>query len=461
MPLDENKLRYDHHKRKSKRRKGVKKNKTGKNRGKIQVGGGQGDGTELSIECPFCTLFTTDKYNELKDTITTSFETIEEIRDLYKDGKVKQGRFKSIIVEKEKINGKAPDAGWIAGSNCKNSEKKCVADKNFFGGKAQLWGCGLTWGCTKIKNSKTNPETGVSALYNWVVRRRGESAAMVDLENLILSFKKKNEMLFTGGGGGGGPAAPISTAAQISTAAGKKPVSTISTTGAAASTSAATPAAATPAATGESVPTQEELDAKQGEIETLKATAEQKKTEHDVLEATAIQKQADHDATIEGLKAEHETEKQKIKDQHQIVLDNTIDSQNRDHSQEIDKIKKENMREITNLKSEHTKCEKEAKTFIKIGNNINFKIFDDDDDFNEGAFKVLENLKTKIDNAIAYAKSAKSSRGGQSPKSVVKSEMSEEVGGTEAGVSSLLDTGPEPQEAEPAAAESATQPEAT
>ena len=42
--------RYDHHKRKSKRRKGAKKNKTGKKRSRIQVGGG-------TSPCKVCATF--------------------------------------------------------------------------------------------------------------------------------------------------------------------------------------------------------------------------------------------------------------------------------------------------------------------------------------------------------------------------------------------------------------------
>ena len=427
MPLDENKLRYDHHKRKSKRRKGVKKNKTGKNRGKIQVGGGPDDETQLPIKCPFCTLFTTDKFYELNDTNTTSFETIKEIREFYDDGKVKRGHFKSIIVDNDKIKGKVPVADWSATSECKNSKKICVADKSFLG-KTQLLGCGLTWGCTREKKRAPSTATGVSALYKWVVMGKGMRDAAVDLENLISIFKKKNIKLFTGGGGGGGPAAPISAAA------GKKPVSTISTTtGPAASTSAATPAAATPAAAGESVPTQEKLDAKQKELDTAKGNLKGKQGEIDALKATAVQKETEHD-----------DEKQNLVQQHQTY----IETQKTTYSQQIDDLKEieeENMREIDNLNIEKTKCEKEAKTFIKIGNNINFKIFDENGKINDGAFKVLENLKIKIDDAIEEAKRR---RGGQSPESVVKPKLSAE-GGETADVSSLLESGSSTGPADP------------
>ena len=38
---------------------------------------------------------------------------------------------------------------------------------------------------------------------------------------------------------------------------------------------------------------------------------------------------------------------------------------------------------------------KKQNQLLKIGDNINFKILDEDGDFNQGALKVLENLKLK------------------------------------------------------------------
>ena len=148
---------------------------------------------------------------------------------------------------------------------------------------------------------------------------------------------------------------------------------------------------------GVSVSAQEELDAKQTDIDA-------KQTKIDALNASAVQTQAEHGATIEGLNVTHQTEKQEIIQQHQTNLDNLIETQKRDHSQEITELKEVNKKEITELKRECDVYEKEAKSVIKIGDNISFKIVDDDGDFNESAFKILENLKTKIENAIVEAK---------------------------------------------------------
>lgn len=394
MPKTSNR-RYDHHKKKTKKRNGLKKNKTGKNRGKIQVGGGD-------KPCPFCTRFSfNDKYNEMLATCTK--------RTLRKAGvagcEANVAEIKKIYDEKNKKNEiydtKANDEQITSINTSNNKCRNCGLDNKKF---------------SSVDETKIN-DTITIALTD-----KTEKDGIPKFEDIKKNLKKaKGKKLSSGFFGFGGTPAetkPKTEAPSTPKAPGKQKES--------GDEGEAGPAAAT----GESVPLQEELEAKQEELDA-------KQGEIDALNASAVQTQADHDATIEGLKAEHETEKQEIKDQHQIELDNTIDSQNLAHSQEIDKIKEENKREITKLKSECNEYEKEAKSVIKIGDNISFKIVDEDGDFIEGAFKVLENLKTKIENAIVEAKSL---RDGKKEESVVKTASSEEVDAPSTDLGSLLES---------------------
>jgi hypothetical protein len=422
MPKTSNR-RYDHHKKKTKKRNGVKKNKTGKNRGKIQVGGGWFSKT-YDI-CPFCTRFLfDDKYAKMKRTCSrmrsralpegdvTCNANVLAIKNTYVENHKQIYDSKASIINNKCIN---------CGLAVKVFEEAITAEKKRLDKQA-------------LAEQKTNEKD-----VDWIKDSFITKTLTIEKENYgIPKFEDIKTNLKNAAGGGSKKAKTKTKTEAPSTqkAPGKQKAS-------------GDGGEAGPAAADESVSAQEELETKQEELEA-------KQGEIDALNATADQKQADHDATIEGLNAEHAIEKQEIKDQHQIELDNTIDSQNLDHSQEIDKIKEENRREITKLKRECNEYEKEAKSVIKIGDNISFKIVDEDGVFIEGAFKVLENLKTKIENAIVEAKSRRDSK---KEEAEVKPKPTEEVsvrsllGGTGAAEPEVATLPEAPQPAEEAATE--------